>query len=348
MPVTYVNCDSCHAPGSALDDHDHPCANCHESSTGSPRHASQIHTPADVTTCTPCHNASLTVEHNTAARPTRARAIVCDTCHGSADPAVTAAIAAGNSACSACHASADHAGMHGSEIATTPLPATGLVCGDCHDRRPPGRARQADRLVGCGRLLELPPDAAQHADRSLEQGLLAGRLPRDRHPRPRCTAAPPPRTRRFPRTARCFGTGCHIGTDLSAIHSPATTTVAGDVRTSCLVCHADGTPASKDCTTCHTTPGVTTTPPRTASTRLDDQHELLRRRLSRRVQATRHRARQVRGHRRVVLAVRDLLRPVPQERQSRRASTGRSRLRTSAAPARATAATTRAGRASTP
>jgi predicted CXXCH cytochrome family protein len=50
----------------------------------------------------------------------------------------------------------------------------------------------------------------------------------------------------------CTATGCHAGAgSLVALHSNATTTVAGVTRTSCQVCHADGTPASGACSACH-------------------------------------------------------------------------------------------------
>ena len=49
----------------------------------------------------------------------------------------------------------------------------------------------------------------------------------------------------------CFASGCHADGSLAAIHSQAATTVAGVERTGCMVCHADGVPTSKDCTTCH-------------------------------------------------------------------------------------------------
>ncbi len=50
----------------------------------------------------------------------------------------------------------------------------------------------------------------------------------------------------------CTISGCHTASrGLAAIHSLATTTVAGDTRTSCQVCHAGGVPASRECATCH-------------------------------------------------------------------------------------------------
>lgn len=53
-------------------------------------------------------------------------------------------------------------------------------------------------------------------------------------------------------TVTCTAAGCHTGAgSLVALHSNATTTVAGVTRTGCQVCHADGTPASGACSACH-------------------------------------------------------------------------------------------------
>lgn len=50
----------------------------------------------------------------------------------------------------------------------------------------------------------------------------------------------------------CTAAGCHTASlGLAALHSTATTTVAGVTRTSCEVCHAAGVPATNDCATCH-------------------------------------------------------------------------------------------------
>jgi len=46
--------------------------------------------------------------------------------------------------------------------------------------------------------------------------------------------------------------GCHVS-NLALVHSVATTTVAGDVRVSCEVCHAGGVPTTGDCNACHAT-----------------------------------------------------------------------------------------------
>jgi len=50
----------------------------------------------------------------------------------------------------------------------------------------------------------------------------------------------------------CAPSGCHTGgINAAAIHSTATTTVAGVPRTSCQICHASGVTPSLDCTGCH-------------------------------------------------------------------------------------------------
>ncbi len=53
-------------------------------------------------------------------------------------------------------------------------------------------------------------------------------------------------------TNSCTAAGCHTAVlGLAALHSEASTTVAGDERTSCQVCHAAGVPSTNDCETCH-------------------------------------------------------------------------------------------------
>jgi predicted CXXCH cytochrome family protein len=52
-------------------------------------------------------------------------------------------------------------------------------------------------------------------------------------------------------SADCMTSGCHPG-DLASVHSAVTTTTAGgQVRTSCMVCHADGVPTKSSCSGCH-------------------------------------------------------------------------------------------------
>ena len=54
-------------------------------------------------------------------------------------------------------------------------------------------------------------------------------------------------------TAACAGSGCHAITDVTVLHSKATTTVAGVIYSGCAVCHRSpaSQPTSTDCYTCH-------------------------------------------------------------------------------------------------
>lgn len=51
--------------------------------------------------------------------------------------------------------------------------------------------------------------------------------------------------------AACLASGCHATTGVAQLHSNATTSVAGEVRRSCAVCHTGGVPSSTECSTCH-------------------------------------------------------------------------------------------------
>ncbi|NTU72493.1 MAG: hypothetical protein HGB10_11835, partial [Coriobacteriia bacterium] len=252
MPVTYVNCDSCHIPGSALDEHEHPCANCHEVSWGHAGTPSEFHTAADVATCSPCHNASLTIEHN--GRTTKAGAvIVCDTCHGSTATNVKAAIAAGNSACSACHASADHSLMHGSNVASMSVGSGSVVCGDCHAadvQVEHAMPSASSALLKCVTCHPTPRSSfATWGKGCVQGGCHPAGTPQEMHGGAGTAHAP------AAANTECFASGCHRGADVSAIHASAETTVNGQARTSCMVCHANAT-LTKDCSTCHTAAGV--------------------------------------------------------------------------------------------
>ena len=282
------------------------CASCHWRLDGPPRHAVSVSTlPADVTNCTPCHDASLTVEHNTRT-PDAGGTFTCDTCHGSTDPLVKRRDRRGELGVLGVSRAGrpGHEALHGSDVASMPLGVTGFACGDCHAPTSRSSTPSPTSSSFAARLHRLPPDSARHATppgtrRCIQGGCHATGTADAVHGSMDASHAP------LPANASCFGTGCHKGTDLSAIHASAETTVAGVARRSCLVCHADGALPSTDCTTCHTAPGVDyhTRPERRPH--VDDHQRLLRRRLPRRLQAPRHRPRQVRGHRRVVLGVRD-------------------------------------------
>ncbi len=234
MPITYINCESCHAPGSPLDEHDHPCADCHAVTDGHPGTPSDMHIPADVTGCTPCHDSSLTIEHN-GRTPDAGGTFVCATCHGSTDPAVVGAIAASNSACSACHPGADagHVATHdtvtpavscqdvGCHPGTNLLPIhSALTCAQCHESSNPivisAIAAGDKQCATCH-----PSAETDHV--AFHQ-----------------TATP---------AVTCQDPGCHPGTNLLPIHSALT----------CAQCHESSDPAVSGaiaagdtrCASCH-------------------------------------------------------------------------------------------------
>ena len=227
-----------------------PCGNCHNLSEAHYGTPSQMHVPADVTNCTPCHNASLTFEHNIRT-PDAGGAFTCATCHTSTDPLVVAAIAAKNSACAACHTGDHHPGAHSSSVADTPLGATGFTCGQCHQTDLPtehAKPTSSSFAMSCAACHPAPRNTLTPAwDKTCSQAGCHGTgTAQEIH------GAGTAAHTTLPANSGCFGTGCHTGTDLSAIHASAETTVGGVARTSCLVCHADSVPTSRDCTTCHT------------------------------------------------------------------------------------------------
>jgi hypothetical protein len=116
-----TDCLMCHA-----DPHTYAtgCTECHEPKSSGGNgifHAgtpSDYHAAADALACRPCHVSAITVEH--------ARySLSCETCHVSSDPAVTAAIAAGDTRCATCHPAADHESLH---TTTVDAACTGSGC----------------------------------------------------------------------------------------------------------------------------------------------------------------------------------------------------------------------------
>jgi len=111
-------CATCHESGdaaviAAIAAGNRACAACHGGGAGS---HGPLHDSGLAVACAECHQANLITEHEP---------LPCAACHDSADPAVTAAIAAGNLACTACHGA--DAGTHRSlhEVAIG-------ACSDCH------------------------------------------------------------------------------------------------------------------------------------------------------------------------------------------------------------------------
>lgn len=115
-PFKY-QCTTCHASTTqtvrdAIAAPDTRCSACHGASAG---HAELHDDGFTDPNCAGCHEANLTAEHATG----------CASCHGSSDPAVAAAIAAGDVACWSCHELVGHTELHVSTL--------GGNCVDCHD-----------------------------------------------------------------------------------------------------------------------------------------------------------------------------------------------------------------------
>ncbi len=180
----------------------------------------------------------------------------CEICHNESVTPTANCLTAG------CHA--DRSEPHGYDAAThtgTPTPSTfdinsvtypAIACDSCHALELGVEHTKATSMgnTGCSechatRVSQLPPPwnratcaqgdchtgtslAPQHADIGIK------------HLRPTT-----------PAVNACFAAGCHAEGDLAAVHSEATTNVAGQDRESCTVCHADGIPTTNDCTVCH-------------------------------------------------------------------------------------------------
>ncbi|MDO8880110.1 MAG: hypothetical protein Q7W44_04830, partial [Coriobacteriia bacterium] len=91
------------------------CTACHGEDAGD--HLA-LHDSALSPFCATCHEPNLVDEHD---------GYDCATCHGSTDPAVVAAIAAGELECLACHGedAGDHLALHDSDLSA--------FCADCHE-----------------------------------------------------------------------------------------------------------------------------------------------------------------------------------------------------------------------
>ena len=220
MPVSYVICDELprHRPynhGVRLPAQLPRFSDVH---AGTP---SQLHVPADVTACTPCHNASLTIEHNgrTTGRRHRHRLRHLPRQRRPARQGRDHGQELGLLGVSRQRRPLGHARLR--DVDHAAAGPTGLVCGDCHDadiQVEHAKPTASSAAAGCSSCHPTPRDTLTTA---WDKGCVQAGCHAHRHPRPRCTPAPPRPTRRFPRNASCFGTGCHSGTDLCAIHASA-------------------------------------------------------------------------------------------------------------------------------
>jgi hypothetical protein len=211
---------------------------CHDASALRPfagKSVGELH--ADVTTTTPdgvrtscqiCHADGLTPTTDcltVGCHADRANPHSYDALTHTSNPAATPSVVSGATypalACSNCH-STELGVEH-----TKPTSAGNTGCSECHatlvSQLPPPWDNTTCAQGGC----HTPSSAApQHAGISAAHARLAS-------------------------NDACFASGCHAEGNLASIHAEASGRVDGQVRTSCMLCHADGVPASRDCTTCH-------------------------------------------------------------------------------------------------
>lgn len=218
---------------------DMPCVDCHGGNgiyvSVAPLHdfaGDAMHT---TDRCGPCHSGSLTVEH-------QHFGLTCMTCHDSTAPDVVAAIAAGDTRCVSCHAADAHGNDHDSSvdpacaachsvaISQVHLAASSSssdrLCMSCHPAPRDSVSAWGGTCVEGDCHVEGSP-AEQHGGIDLAHKVGAG-------------------------GASCMSADCHSGTDLSVIHSAATTETPSGTRTGCGVCHdVDSVPTDSECLDCH-------------------------------------------------------------------------------------------------
>ena len=251
MPVTPVDCDSCHAS----DDHgDGPyCGSCHGCPKATPARRLQIHIPADVTNCTPCHDASLTIEHNgrtpDAGGTVRLQHVPRPAPTRSSRPPSPRTTRRARRVTRA----RVHTALHDSTVGSTPLGTTGQVCGDCHDanvQTEHSKASSSSAAAGCANC---HPVAEGHAD--ARRGSRAASRAAVTHPARRLnsTAAWTRATPRSPARPATWPVATRRpATDgLDVTHLGASAVLGGQTRTSCMVCHWNGIPTTGECATCH-------------------------------------------------------------------------------------------------
>ena len=282
-------CSECHAPTNLLDLHGNVCATCHPSPKDSATpwakgcaqgncHAGTstkpMHGTIDASHAIPASKAGCLVSgcHSAgASKPFQGKSVA--ELHSSATTTVAGVTRSGCQIChftgitlttdctsSGCHP--ERANPHGYDAAThtgTPTAQSFTIAGATY----PAIACASCHSTELG-VEHTKPTSAGNTGCSECHALLVGQLPppwnRNTCAQGGChtpsSAAPMHADittdhARLSSNAACFASGCHADGSLAAIHSQATTTVAGVTRTSCMVCHADGVPTTKDCTVCH-------------------------------------------------------------------------------------------------
>lgn len=226
------DCVDCHvAGGAAMVPHGatvavrSQCTDCHNTA----RPEVVQHTPASVdpehaSSCMGCHTESLLTRHSLTPEGS-SYALQCDACHASTDPAVLAAIAAGDTSCGACHTG--HVEQHevtvsagcasdGCHSGTNLVPIHGDSCAACHES-----ARQVviDSIAAGSRTCE-----SCHTAIGVDYHLNAAAA------------------HASPTTTSCFGAGCHPASrDLAAVHEiyAGPGTVNPQYANACALCHAN-------------------------------------------------------------------------------------------------------------
>ncbi len=269
-PMT--NCDNCHGYSGPIGgfygppDY-HPdgeaaalltdCTYCHGSNIYAtvPNHSdlTVAHgSTTDMSGCA-CHVRNITVEHNRYTDDA-GNALSCASCHGaSASQQVKDAMAAGSTNCLDCHTlpighpygEVDHV----ADVENVANP-TGFTCGDCHsmdlasehEKASSSASANADVCTACHPGVRETFDTWD--DTCSQGGCHASGSATAVHGDEAAAHAVDVPT-------SCLGSSCHTGGDLAALHSGATTDTPEGTRTSCLICHAEGVPSTKDCFSCH-------------------------------------------------------------------------------------------------
>ena len=282
-------CSECHAPTNLLNVHGSACATCHPTvaatakpwakgcvqggchgaSSSAPKHGSidAAHVfPADKSEClaygchdtagiTPFVGKSVGQLHAYASTSTPGGTRTsCQICHA---PGVIP-----TTDCATCHS--DRLLPHGYDAAIhtgTPLATTftisgatypALACASCHSTELGVEHVKTTSTgnIGCsechpGRAAQLPPPWDKNT--CAQGNCHAGTSPEPTHGDIDAAHA------RLTNAAddACVASGCHTDGNLAAIHASVTATVNGQSRSSCMLCHASGVPASRDCTSCH-------------------------------------------------------------------------------------------------
>ena len=244
--LCHVNTDPTRIPANATA----ACSSCHANI-----HPSPNHTAANSSACTDCHKSTdaLALHAGATGGP-------CDVCH--ANPSRVPVLPA-TTDCVGCHANLTPAGTK--HYVAPSHTATNTGCASCHllELQPEHVRATAGTLtcLGCHTSAKFTA-LAKPWDKSCDSCHAAKHVLQT----PMHTST----------QSACAGSGCHAIADLAALHSKATTTVAGVTLTGCGVCHQSPTKqaTSADCKTCHAGHGdLTVKHTATASQACVDCHE---------------------------------------------------------------------------